>query len=446
VKARAPRIQHVTPVLVALAWLFASSSASAHPTPGSVAFVDFTVDGARLEQDVPIEELERALHGTLALPQERESAANIVSGHEQLLRTYAGAHLRATSAPRNAVWSVAVVDVTGHDASDGPRALFHFVLHAPAGEAAHSLNLHDDIVAHEVVSHYTAMYVRSDWSAGALNNQPHLVGTIHAGRNDVTVTRAGSFFRGFRSIVTLGMEHIASGTDHLIFLFTLVLVAPIAAVSGRWAAQRSTRDTLLALARVVSAFTLGHSLTLALGALGGVTLPTTPVEAGIALSILVTALHALRPMFPRREALIACAFGLVHGLAFASSLAGRDLGRAQAMWTLLGFNLGIELAQLALLALVLPWLLMLARSRAYTGFRIAGASVSAVLALAWLVERTTGLPNPTARPVAWLEAHPIFVLIALASCALGARVADRNLSRVPAETASADGHSVIQRS
>lgn len=409
--------------LVMLGGLFAGGVARAHPTPGSVAMLDFTLDGARLEQDVPIEELERALHRTLALP--GESALAIVGRHADMLRAYAAAHLRASGAANALAWQVAVLDVSGHDAADGPRALFRFGLRAPAGDASGSLNLHDDIVAHEVVSHYTAVYVRSDWAAGVLGSEPRLLGTIHAGRNDVVIARGGSFFHGLRSSVAFGMQHIASGTDHLIFLFVLVLVAPVVAGRGRWAARRATRATLLELVRVVSAFTLGHSSTLALGAFGTLVLPATPVEAGIAASILIAALHALRPLFARREAVLAGLFGLVHGLAFASSLPARELGRAQTLWTLLGFNLGIELAQLLLLCLVVPWLLILARTRAYAGFRIGGAGVAAVLASAWLLERSVGLANPTAPIVAWLAAHPLWLLGALALAALSARLVDR---------------------
>lgn len=218
-------------------------------------------------------------------------------------------------------------------------------------------------------------------------------------------------------MIALGMRHIASGSDHLLFLFALVLVAPVAARAGRWRTPQTQRATLQALARVVTAFTLGHSATLALGALGGVTLPSSLVEAAIAVSIAITAAHAARPLFPRHEALVAGAFGLVHGVAFASTLAGRDLGRVQELWTLLGFNLGIELAQLGLLALVVPWLLLLARTCAYAPFRICSASVCAMLAAGWLIERTTSWPNPAAALLATLEKHPLASLCALASSA-----------------------------
>src|ERR1700755_293140 len=96
--------------------------------------VDFTISGARIEQDVPFEELERAMH--LKLVEAGESAANAVLRRESVLRTYALEHLHATSAAGNAPWQVEVLDITGHSADDGPRARFRFALRAPAGEAA----------------------------------------------------------------------------------------------------------------------------------------------------------------------------------------------------------------------------------------------------------------------------------------------------------------------
>lgn len=397
--------------------------AYAHPTPGSVALLDLTVDGARLEQDVPIEELERALHQQLL--ELAESPEHCVQRHVEMLKSYAASQLYVRALGEDTQWTVQVLSVEGHGSDDGPRARFTIALHAPSGQASSSLLLRDTIVAHEVVSHYIRIYVRSDFAAGVTHLEPQLAGVVHAGHNEVNVLRSGSFWNGLRSVVSLGMEHIATGTDHLLFLLALLLVAPVRAQRGRWSAQRDTREAVLALTGIVSAFTVGHSLTLAFGALGWVNVPSALVEAAIAATVLLTAAHALRPLFARREALFAGLFGLIHGLAFASTLSNRDLGRAQALWTLLGFNTGIELAQLGILCLVVPWILLVARTHLYAAFRGTLACVTGVLALGWLLERTTSLGNPVAWPLAWLEAHPLLLLAALAVFALTARALDR---------------------
>jgi hydrogenase/urease accessory protein HupE len=405
--------------------LLQSRPTSAHPTPGSAVFIDFTLDGARIEQDVPVEELQRALKRPLLA--EGEAPEQLAVRQRVALLDYARQHLGMTSVAKRRVWHVEAVDVVGHTAADGPRLRFSFKLHAPAGKRAVSaVQLHDDMITHEVMSHYTTVYVRSDWTSGVLESQPRLVGVIRAYKQDLSIARRGGFWRGLKSTLELGMAHIATGTDHLMFLFALVLVAPVAARAGRWQRQPSQRVAVFALLRVVTAFTIGHSITLALGVLCGLRLPAALVEASIAASILITAVHAIRPLFPRREPWIAGLFGLIHGLAFASTLPERDLGRVQAAWTLLGFNLGIELAQLGLLCAVVPWLLILARTRAYPASRVFGAGLACVLAVGWLSERALSLPNPTAPTVAWIEAHPLWLLGALALASLTVRGLDRD--------------------
>ena len=135
-----------------------------------------------------------------------------------------------------------------------------------------------------------------------------------------TLAGAGNMFR-------MGMRHIAEGTDHLLFLLMLLVPAPLLAFGSRWTKSAGVRHSLRHILKVVTAFTLGHSFTLALAAFGFVTIPGRPVEVLIAVSIFVSAVHALRPLFPGREPAIAAFFGLVHGLAFAATLGQLGLAR-----------------------------------------------------------------------------------------------------------------------
>ena len=430
-------LRYWTAFVVALGCLVFSRSSEAHPSPASVAFVDFTVDGARIEQTVPLSELEAALHR--AVVREGETARQSVERESAFLREYVRAHV-ALSQEGARAWEISSLELDGKESTDGPALHFFMSFRAPGGvlEPGRNVKLVDDVVAHEVVTHYLSVYVRSDWSEGvSAHREPQLLGTVHAGKVVIEVPRTGSFLRGIRHVVGQGVEHITSGTDHLVFLFSLLLVAPAVAVRGRWAEVRGTRQSLLALFRVVTAFTIGHSVTLTLGALGIVVLPERLVEAAIAGSIVVTAVHAWRPLFPDREALMAAGFGLVHGLAFASSLAGRELGRVQTACTVLSFNVGIELAQIALVAFVVPWLLLLAKTSLYARFRSSGAIVAGVLAVGWLAERCLGVRSPTSTLASWLEAHPVLVLVTFAATACAGRMYDSSES-APSERLSSD--------
>jgi hypothetical protein len=200
-------------------------------------------------------------------------------------------------------------------------------------------------------------------------------------------------FGGFGGAFDLGARHIAEGTDHLLFLLALLLPAPLLAYRGRWTQCVTVQRSLLQILRIVTAFTIGHSLTLALAAFGVVQLPSRPVEVLIAFSILVSAIHAIRPLFPGREAVIAAFFGLIHGLAFASALGNLGFDSWYRLVSLLGFNLGIETMQLTVVALTLRSLLLLSRTRAYGLLRIGGACFAAIAALGWIVERSLDTGN-----------------------------------------------------
>ena len=192
---------------------------------------------------------------------------------------------------------------------------------------------------------------------------------------------------GFAGVFRLGMRHIAEGTDHLLFLLVLLLPAPLLAIDGRWAGCAGVRESLLRILRVVTAFTIGHSITLALAAMGLVRVSSRPIEVLIAVSILVSAVHALRPLFPGREAGIAAFFGLIHGLAFAAALSDLGFSGGYRLVAILGFNLGIETMQLFVVVATMPSLVLLSRTRAYPALRIGGAMFAGSAAVCWIIER-----------------------------------------------------------
>lgn len=257
----------------------------------------------------------------------------------------------------------------------------------------------------------------------------------------VTLTEANgspsqSFsWSGFGGAFRLGAHHIAEGTDHLLFLFTLLLPAPLLAAAGSWKGRSTIRSSVIHIAGIVTAFTLGHSLTLALSGLGIIHLPSRPVEVLIAISILVSAIHAIRPLFPGREAIIAASFGLVHGLAFASALSELGVTGWYRSISLLGFNLGIEAMQLAAVTLTLPALLLLSRTNYYAVFRITSATFAAVASCAWIAERVLNRPNSIGYGVEKLANYPIGLCAALWIGSILAALREQQ-SREPSDVAA----------
>lgn len=188
-----------------------------------------------------------------------------------------------------------------------------------------------------------------------------------------------------------GTWHIWIGYDHVLFLLVLLLPAVLRREGGRWVPVERLRPALLDVVRVVTAFTLAHSITLSLAALGWVSLPSRWVETVIAASVVVAALNNLRASVTRRRWLVAFGFGLVHGFGFASVLADLGLPQGALALALLGFNLGVELGQLAIVAVFLPAAFAWRRTRLYRIGLLQGGSL-AVAALAgwWMVERALG--------------------------------------------------------
>jgi hypothetical protein len=178
------------------------------------------------------------------------------------------------------------------------------------------------------------------------------------------------------------------GYDHILFLLTLLLPAVVLFRNGQWQPRESLRDALLDVLKVVTAFTLAHSLTLSLAVNGLVHLPSRVVESGIALTVLLGAVNNLFPLVRERRWVVAFAFGLIHGMGFASVLTDLGLADWNLALALVGFNLGVEVGQLAIVLLFIPVAFGLRGTRFYrVAFMPAGAVVIGVAAAYWLAIR-----------------------------------------------------------
>jgi hypothetical protein len=143
---------------------------------------------------------------------------------------------------------------------------------------------------------------------------------------------------------------------------------------------------------VVTAFTLAHSITLSLASLGWLSLPSRWVESVIAASVVLAAANNLFPLVQRRRWLVAFVFGLIHGFGFASVLTELGLPQGALVLSLLGFNLGVEMGQLAIVAAFLPAAYLLRNTSFYrNGIFKSGSVITAVVALFWFVERAFNL-------------------------------------------------------
>ncbi|HEY7204780.1 MAG TPA: HupE/UreJ family protein [Methylomirabilota bacterium] len=257
----------------------------------------------------------------------------------------------------------------------GPGALQPAPVDAPTvtlsvdfacGTAVRQLDVQDDIFDALGPDHHTLAKIETPSGTQQFAFAPDSRQATFAVDDTGGGTRAtGSFFM-------LGIEHILTGYDHLLFLLALLLPG----------------GGLLSLAKIITAFTIAHSVTLTLAVLQVVTLPDRLIEAVIALSIAFVAAENVffKPMISRRW-LVSFGFGLVHGFGFSSALRELGLPRQGLLLSLFGFNAGVEAGQALVIVACLPLLLLLRRTR-WAGPAIATCSL-AVLAvgLVLFVER-----------------------------------------------------------
>ena len=185
-----------------------------------------------------------------------------------------------------------------------------------------------------------------------------------------------------------GVWHIWVGFDHILFLLSLLLPAVLIWQRARWQAAPRFSTSFFEVAKIVTAFTLAHSITLSLATLGVVALPTRLVESAIAASVVLAALNNLRPLLRGRRWMVAFGFGLIHGFGFASVLADLGLPSGALVLALVGFNVGVEAGQLAIVSVFLPLAFVLRRSWFYQRLVVGGGSLLiAAVASVWMAER-----------------------------------------------------------
>ena len=212
-------------------------------------------------------------------------------------------------------------------------------------------------------------------------------------RRRIVVGDTSGRWTQFATYLNEGIWHIWTGFDHILFLLSLLLPAVLVRERGCWRTSDSFRAAFVDVAKVVTAFTVAHSITLTLAALSIVVLPSRLVESGIALSVVLAALNNLYPMVASGRWIAAFGFGLLHGFGFAGALHDLGLPAGSLALSLFGFNLGVEAGQLAIVIVFLPLAFLLRSTWAYRRVLFAGGSATiAAIALVWLVERAFDVP------------------------------------------------------
>lgn len=370
----------------------------AHPMPNTMLLLDVHNKNINCELQLPLKEMQFAVPYDVT-----KDTDNLLKIHENDLRNYILSHFKIKGeSGKN--WDIKLnkleVKTDEQEATGKYKELIAFITITPKeNDNIRKFTIYYDGIAHQVITHKILVAVRQDWQNGKIESGNTEVGSIMANIDTAEVPpfkinlEEGSTWKGFKRMVNLGMEHISEGTDHLLFLLVLLLSAPLIADSRKWVKTGGAKYSLMRILKVITAFTIGHSITLLIGSLGWLNPSTKWVEILIALSILVTAIHAIKPLFPNKEIYVAAGFGLIHGLAFATILSNLHLDSGKFILSLLGFNIGIELMQIFVILIIIPWLILLSPFKIYKWVRVLGALLAGIAAIAWMMERYSGKSN-----------------------------------------------------
>lgn len=370
----------------ALFWLLSAPAVQAHPMPKSFVEVRVLPDRWQLNLILPADRLEAAFVQAQLVPDPGPGSD-------------ARPHLEAAAVSDYVNARLALVGVDGQpwpqrvSAVQAPQGTVDewrvsVEVQPPPDAAQQLVTLRDEVLIREIATHDAVISLSQDWRGGVLPTQAQLLGTLSGEHHELRIERqAAQPWRAWWSMLLMGAQHILEGLDHLAFLVTLMLTVPLQAVAGRWQTRAELRPAVHATLWWVSAFTLGHSLSLLAASLGWLPPSGQWVEVLIAVSVGVSAAHALRPLYPRREAFVAGGFGLIHGLAFSTAIRELSLSASQVVAATLSFNLGIELVQLALVLLLVPFFIY-TRHRAWAVWLRHALALAALLTASyWAVTR-----------------------------------------------------------
>jgi len=253
-----------------------------------------------------------------------------------------------------------------------------------------SLDVTFDVMLNEQPQNTNMLLIEENWKTGTFGNESNVLLIFDSpGQVRSLDLTSGSLLQGFWGVVKLGVEHILEGIDHVLFLIALLLPSVLRRKDGsEWLPVDKFSTSFIYIVKIATAFTVAHSITLCLATLNIVQVPSRFVESIIAASIGLAAVEIFFPIFKGRAWLIIFLFGLFHGFGFASVLGELGVTSQHTALSLFGFNLGVELGQLAIIAVVFPVLYLLRNLRFYNPYLLkTGGLALGAMSLYWLIER-----------------------------------------------------------
>lgn len=364
-------------------FIFFSFFISAHPLPDTKVMFHIYPSGAAINITAPLRDFEIVHQGKLTTAEKKN------------IQNYFKNHIKINS--ENRPWTVELTDFTISRTQDSIVGLydkidFSIVAKPKLQSDTRNFTMNYDAFAHQIYNHKSIIGLATDWEKG-LQNSNQILGVVERDLDgkisplNISLEE-GNFFTGFKSMIAMGFNHILEGKDHILFLISLLLVAPFFIENKNWKLLQNKKSAIKRVVKIVTAFTIGHSIMLILGAIQLIIINPNYIEIAISITILLSGINIYKPIFWGKEVLVALLFGFVHGLAFANTIVFFNLDIKQFVWSVLGFNLGIELVQIIIVLLSFPLILYISNKfKSINSYRLIVSFFVVAVAVYWFYER-----------------------------------------------------------
>jgi len=375
-------------VLLAVTLAGGASPAAAHSGNQSYLYLDITDRELAGRIEAPLRDLNEVL-GLGAEGSDADVLAAVTAATDRV-NAYLDEHLDI--GPEGTSWPItfepAELFYSDLPEADDNYIIYRFTADVGGATVPRDLEVRFDPFFDEIEGRDALLLIGNDWAGGVIENGHEVSTTFDAGsRTQVIDLGDTGWYKTVTASAKLGVNHIRTGPDHILFVLVLLLPSVLVFATA-WRPTPSFGSSLWRVLKVVTMFTVAHSITFTLAGLDILPLPSPRiVESIIAISIAAAALHNLRPLAPNKEWLIAFSFGLFHGMGFAGLVEGLDVPRSTQLFSLLGRNIGIEIGQATVVLLLFPGLFLLRRTRYFKGFFSALSVLLAAISVGWMIER-----------------------------------------------------------
>ncbi|MEH6800473.1 MAG: HupE/UreJ family protein [Halopseudomonas sabulinigri] len=362
-------------VSILLLVLFVCGSAHAHKASDSFLYWDAANQDSPGRLDIALVDL----LGVMVLDSNGDNQVTWGELQDQQsgITEYLASRISMTAGEQNCAMDWRMAGLTQH--SDGNYLAMEVKPNCPT-ESVEEQQLQYNLFFTEDPQHRALVMVRKD------GNERLTV--LSPGQRSLALADNPGLLQTAKTFLWEGMVHLWIGYDHIIFLLALMLPAVLKRKKGRWVSVDSMGSAVKEVALVVTAFTLAHSITLVMATLGWVRFDIAWIETIIALSIVAAAINIVWPFLGRRLYLLGFGFGLIHGFGFASVLSDFLVNTGSLAVALASFNIGVELAQLAIVVVFVPLIFLLRHQWIYQRVILpVGITLIACTGMYWVWDR-----------------------------------------------------------